>query len=198
MRVRLPNASVNLRDLCGKKGSSRNSGMIRMPPRRNVGLPGEPFPRIREETAIGCRRLAPRGVGCSQSPSAGSARPARSASAFGRCADVRPLRDDRVSSLARYVTGSSAFPNGDADRAGALRALADFADRLRLSQPAITPGGQGDREAPKARRRRTRRRRRRTQKTTRALPFLRPSASFCAFCVSLVLAHHEICDRMSK
>jgi len=36
--------------------------------------------------------------------------------------------------IGRYVTGSSALPKADADRAGALRALADYAEGLRVSQ----------------------------------------------------------------
>ena len=48
---------------------------------------------------------------------------------------------------------SSAFPKADADHAGALRALADFADGLRLLQTAIAPGGEGTvfglRESPR-------------------------------------------------
>jgi hypothetical protein len=78
-------------------------------------------------------RLGSSALGCYRSHSARSARSARSASALGDAPMSRPTPDDRISPSARYVTGSSAFPKADADRAGALRTLADVADGLRVS-----------------------------------------------------------------
>ena len=49
---------------------------------------------------------------------------------------------DPVRDRARFPKQTRAFPKADADGAGALRALADFADRLRLSRAAIAPGDQ--------------------------------------------------------